>query len=78
MLGGAMGKPLYDPVEPLPERRPPDESRYVIDHFYQKLLRLAEMMTTETGRQEAARRTAFMRAYLARLENEATGKWQVR
>jgi uncharacterized protein len=75
MLGGAMGKPLYDPVEPLPKRRPPDESRYVIDHFYQKLLRLAEMMTTETGRQEAARRTAFMRAYLAQLELEAIGKW---
>jgi uncharacterized protein len=77
MLGGAMGKPLYDPVEPLPERRPPDESRYVIDHFYQKLLRLAEMMTTETGRQEAVRRTAFMRAYLAQLELEVIGKWQM-
>lgn len=75
MLGGALGKPLYDPVEPLPERRPPDESRYVIDHFYKKLLRLAEMMTTESGRQEAERRTAFMRAYLAQLELEAIGKW---
>jgi uncharacterized protein len=78
MLGGAQGKPLYNIEEPLPQVRAPDESKYVVDHFYEKLLRLAEMMKTETGRQEAARRTAFMREYLARLENEAMGNWQMR
>jgi uncharacterized protein len=74
MLGGAMGKPLYNVEEPLPQVRAPDESQYVVDHFYEKLLRLAEMMMTETGRREAARRTAFMRAYLAQLDHEVVGK----
>jgi uncharacterized protein len=75
MLGGALGKPLYNVEEPLPQVRAPDESRYVVDHFYEKLLQLAEMMTTETGRREAARRTAFMREYLAHLDHERVGKW---
>jgi hypothetical protein len=38
MLGGALGKPLYKLEEPLPQERVPDESRYVVDHFYQKLV----------------------------------------
>jgi uncharacterized protein len=73
MLGGALGKPLYNVEEPLPLVRAPDESQYVVDHFYEKLLQLEEIMTTETGRQEAARRTAFMREYLAHLGHEAAG-----
>jgi uncharacterized protein len=77
MLGGALGKPLYNVEEPLPQLRAPDESRYTVDHFYEKLLRLAEMMKTETGRQEAVRRTAFMHEFLAQLENEAIGLWQI-
>jgi hypothetical protein len=70
MLGGALGKPLYNVEEPLPQVRAPDESQYVVDHFYQKLLLLAERMQTATGRQEAERRTAFMRDFLAQLSIE--------
>lgn len=72
MLGAAMGKPLYDEDEPLPLTRPPDDGRNVIDHFYTKLLRLAEMMQTESGRREAERRTQLMRVYLAELGREIT------
>jgi uncharacterized protein len=74
MLGGAMGKPLYEPGEPLPRQRAPDESKYVVDHFYQKLLLLAERMQTAAGRQEAERRTAFMRDFLAQLSLEVAGQ----
>ncbi len=73
MLGATMGKPLYDEVEPLPTTRPPDETRAAIDHFYTKLLRLAEMMQTETGRREGERRTALMQLYLAELGRELSG-----
>jgi uncharacterized protein len=74
MLGGAQGKPLYNVEEPLPQVRAPDESKYVVDHFYQKLLLLAERMQTAAGRQEAERRTAFMRDFLAQLSIEVTGQ----
>jgi uncharacterized protein len=70
MLGGEMGKPLYHLAEPLPQTRPPDDGRYVIDHFYRKLFKLADLMNTPSGRQEALRRTAFMRDYLAELARE--------
>ena len=73
MLGATMGKPLYDEAEPLPTTRPPDETRAAIDHFYTKLLRLAEMMQTETGRREGERRTALMQLYLAELGRELSG-----
>lgn len=73
MLGGAMGKPLYDAGEPLPHERAADDKANVIDHFYVKLLRLAERMHTEAGRREGERRTRLMRHYLDELERELAG-----
>ena len=70
MLGGDMGKPLYHPAEPLPHTRRPDDGRYVIDHFYRKLFKLADKMNTPSARQEALRRAAFMSDYLAELARE--------
>ena len=69
-LGGARGAPLYDSAEPFPLARQPDDRTSTIDHFYTKLLTLAETMQTATGRAEAAARTAFMRAFLAQLGRE--------
>ena len=57
MLGGQLDRPLYDQVS-------------TVDHFYTKLLLLADSMQTEAGRREAARRTEFMRAFLEELEFE--------
>lgn len=70
MLGGALGKPLYQPDEPFPTTRPPDDARFVIDHFYAKLLGLAATMRTAAGRSAAAQRVAFMQAFLAQLGRE--------
>lgn len=73
LLGGVMGKPLYNPTEPLPQTRAPDDRENVIDHFYVKLLKLAERMHTAAGRREGERRTRLMRVYLSELEREVTG-----
>lgn len=70
MLGAVMGRPLYDPAEPFPVRRPPDDMVSSIDHFYTKLLRLAATMTTAAGRAEAERRTAVMQLFLGELGRE--------
>ena len=74
LLGGTMGKPLYHPDEALPQSRPPDEGAYVIDHFYTKLLKLADMMHTAAGRREGERRTRLMRVYLNELAREINGR----
>ena len=70
MLGGSLDRPLYDSRDPFCVKREPDDSVSTIDHFYTKLLRLGESMQTDSGRQEAARRTKFMVAYLRELELE--------
>jgi uncharacterized protein len=69
-VGAALGLPLYHAHEPFPLVRPPDDAVSTVDHFYTKLLHLADTMQTASGRAEAQRRTAFMRAFLAQLADE--------
>jgi uncharacterized protein len=69
-VGGALGTQLYDLDEPFPEGRQADDRSFVVDHFYVKLLKLADLMCTAAGRQEAGRRTAFMRQFLDQLGEE--------
>ncbi|MGF1670899.1 MAG: HD domain-containing protein, partial [Balneolaceae bacterium] len=50
MVGGQLGRPLYNPDDPFCKNRPPDDSKWTIDHFYSKLFKLPETMQTETGK----------------------------
>ena len=69
-LSGALGRRFYDPDEPFPITRTPNDTRNTLDHFYVKLLNLADQMQTEAGRAEARRRTAFMQTFLEQLRGE--------
>jgi uncharacterized protein len=69
-VGSALGRQLYEPDDPFCESRAPDDAGASIDHFYTKLLKLAATMQTEAGRQEAERRTAFIRAFIGQLRSE--------
>jgi len=69
-VGTALGRSLYEMTDPFCRTRAPDENGASIDHFYAKLLKLAGTMQTAAGRSEAARRTAFLEAFLAQLESE--------
>ena len=70
MLGGQLGRQLYDRDDPFAERRAPSDAVSSIDHFYTKLLTLADTMQTASGRREARRRTDYMSAYLQQLRSE--------
>jgi len=69
-VGAALGRPLYDREDPFCSARVPDDDGASVDHFYSKLLKLAGTMQTGAGRQEAERRTAFVRAFIAQLKTE--------
>jgi uncharacterized protein len=69
-VGGALGAALYNPADPFPTDRSPDDRSFVVDHFYAKLLGLADTMRTAAGRAEAERRTDFLRAFLDQLRAE--------
>jgi uncharacterized protein len=67
LTGGSMGTPLYETSDPFAKNRDPDDSRFTLDHFYCKLLGLAETMKTEAGKAEAVKRTDYMREFLQQL-----------
>jgi len=68
--GTSMGGVLYDADDPFAENRIADDGVSIVDHFYTKLLTLADTMQTEAGRAEANRRTEFMQQYLQQLRRE--------
>ncbi|MCC7055088.1 MAG: HD domain-containing protein [Gemmatimonadaceae bacterium] len=70
MLGGQMGRVLYDPADPFAEHRVASDAVSSLDHFYTKLLTLAGTMQTASGRREADRRTAVMQQWLDALRRE--------
>ena len=74
MVGGTMERPLYNPEDPFCESREPDDSKWNIDHFYQKLFRLPELMNTISAKKEAERRVGLMKLYLAELRKETDFK----
>ena len=70
MVGGKLGRALYQPDDPFCQNRAPDDKTWTIDHFYQKLFKLPGTMQTDAGKQEAERRVRLMKTYLNALDNE--------
>ena len=70
LTGGSMGTPLYDPSDPFAINRELDDRSYTLDHFYCKLLGLADTMKTEAGKNEASKRTDYIKAFLLQLGTE--------
>ena len=64
--GGSKGRRIHDPAG--------EDKTTSVQHFYDKLLRLADLMTTSTGRELAHRRHIFMEEFLARCYGEWAGE----
>ena len=76
--GGFKNRVLYDPAIP-PEEHLSKESYKnttapTINHFYEKLLLLKDLMNTETGKVMATERHNFMLLYLEHFYKEWSGK----
>jgi uncharacterized protein len=70
IIGGQLGRPIYDEADPFCQEREPDDFVATVDHFYTKLFKLVDTMQTEAGRREAHIRTQFMRDFLVQLGRE--------
>jgi uncharacterized protein len=70
ITGGANGTPFYDLTEPFPITRAADDRTSIIDHFFTKLLMLADTMQTAAGREAAQQRAQFLKQYLTQLGSE--------
>lgn len=68
--GGKTGRPLYGPIK--------HSARYgtsaSINHFYEKLLNIKDLMNTKTGKKIARQRHRFMQKFLAEFFAEINGK----
>ena len=60
----------YHPDDPFAEWHTLDDRRYMLDHFYTKLLKLDGTMATQAGRTLAEQRTAFMHTYMKEFRRE--------
>jgi uncharacterized protein len=77
-FGGFKGRAMYDPAI----KANPNQSKAAykaaksptINHFYEKLLLLKDMMNTDAGKQMAAQRHRFMEQYLEQFYAEWEGK----
>jgi uncharacterized protein len=76
--GGFKNRPLYDPaIEPDLNM---DKETYkkslspTLNHFYEKLLLLKDLMNTKTGHELAQQRHDFMEQYLEQFYAECNGK----
>ncbi len=60
-------KPLYHPRDPFANKRELDDKTYAIDHFFVKLLKIKDTISTEEVRKEAEVRHNYMIKFLNQL-----------
>ena len=76
-FGGNHNQAMYDPaIEPLLNASENEYRNHVsttLNHFYEKLFLLKDMMNTQTAKQIAVERDGFMREFVARFLGELNG-----
>lgn len=75
--GGSKGKILYDPTNnELVNSKEYNEkgSNTSISHFYDKLLKLKDLMNTDTAKEIAIKRHSYMESYIEEFLDEWSGK----
>src|SRR5690606_25754990 len=76
--GGFKNRKIYDPeIPPAPDQTPEaykSSQSPTINHFYEKLLLLKDLMTTSTGKKMAEERHRFMEDFLEQFYREWEGE----
>jgi uncharacterized protein len=62
-VAGRLGSALYDPADPAAAERPLADARFALDHFDNKLFKLADGFQTATGARLAATRQQRLRRF---------------
>jgi len=76
-FAGARGREMYDPALPPREQMTREEYRNgrstTINHFYEKLFKLKDLMNTSYGKELAEQRHAFMVEFVEQFKREWEG-----
>ncbi|WP_100404799.1 HD domain-containing protein [Bacillus solitudinis] len=74
IYSGSKGQPMYDPTISTRESMSVEEYRHgtssAVHHFYEKLLKLKDLMNTESGKKRAEDRHSFMEEFLEQFYHE--------
>ncbi len=71
---GQMKRPFYNPEDPFCENREQNASKFALDLFYERLLKVAERMHTKTAKKIVKRRTDFLIDFLKGFKLELEEK----
>jgi len=69
-VSGSKNRQFYQPNDPFSKNRGPNDKKWALDHFFNKLLVLEKSMNTATGKIEAKKRTSVLKNYLNDLKKE--------
>ena len=69
-VSGSKNRQFYQPNDPFSKNRGPNDKKWALDHFFNKLLVLEKSMNTTTGKIEAKKRTSVLKNYLNDLKKE--------
>jgi uncharacterized protein len=69
-VGLDLQKVLYCQDDPFCKKREPDDSKYILDHFYTKLSKLISMFNTKSAKDLAEKRWNYMKNFLSQFEEE--------
>jgi uncharacterized protein len=69
-VSGSKKRQFYQLNDPFSKNREPNDKKWALDHFFNKLLVLEKYMNTKTGKIEAKKRTIVLKNYLVSLKKE--------
>jgi len=69
-VAGRLNSKLFDEEDLFAQKRALDDSKYALDHFQVKLLKLPETMQTDKGQLEAGRRVEILKSFMHHLSLE--------
>jgi len=69
-VSGSKKRQFYQLNDPFSKNREPNDKKWALDHFFNKLLVLEKSMNTKTGKIEAKKRTSVLKNYLIELKKE--------
>ncbi len=68
--GARMGTKYFHPADPWAKSRALDDQTFSVDHFFTKLLLLENSFHSPKAKEEAKKRTAFLKSFLEQLGHE--------
>jgi len=67
---GAHNRAIYSIDDPFAKKRKLDDNKYALDHFFNKILKLPNVIHTEVGKKICEKRIKFVKLYLEQFKKE--------